>query len=76
MLFLGGTGYTCKGMGEVVSPNEIYRGPLESRVESRSPGEVTAIAFGGEGVLTPNVVLVGCLLCSIYLELCHMKCNI
>lgn len=46
MLFPEGTGYTCKGLGEVVPHNQTYRSPLESRVESKSPCEVAAIAFG------------------------------
>lgn len=47
MLFLGGTGYTCKGIGEGVSHNETYRSPLESRVEFRPPCEVAASEFRG-----------------------------
>lgn len=43
----GGTGYICEGMGEGVFHNETYRSPLESRVESRPPCEVAAIAFRG-----------------------------
>ena len=46
MLFLGGTGYICKGMEEGVSHSDAYRSPLESRVDSRPPCEIAAIELG------------------------------